>query len=525
MVSAIRESNNFIMHSRKYFGGVVSVCGKHLLAGLLLIGFPVFESHAATLYWNTGGTSATWTSANWGSSTSGPFTTAWTSGSDVDFSAASSITYVTATLIGNLTVDSGVAVTVTGAGTMSAGTHTFDIGSGSTLTWTSQNVSTGSASNFTKNGAGTWNIGAQGNAYTGSFTLNAGTVIVSGNNSFGGSGSALTINGGIIQSSSTRVFAPASIAIGGDFGFSGTGNASFSGAVALGSTTRTITNSQTSGSLIFSGVVSGSGGLALSGTGTMALSGANTYTGDTTINSGTVQLGNGGTTGTLVTSASIINNGTFAINRTNAVVQGTDFSSSAIAGTGAFIQAGTGTTTLNLANTYTGPTTVNAGTLILAAGGSIASTSYTIASAGIFNVSAQSSYSLSGIATTIGVSATSAGQFIGPAGALTLSGGTLTFNFSTTLASGTYTIFTAGSTSGDFTSVAATGGIVSTFSRSGSVWTNDNQSAGILSFDESTGVLSVTVSAIPEPATYALLASAAALLGAVIYRRRQVKSV
>lgn len=46
--------------------------------------------------------------------------------------------------------------------------------------------------------------------------------------------------------------------------------------------------------ITLSGVLSGSGGLALNGFGTLELSGANTYTGDTTVNAGTLQLDNSG---------------------------------------------------------------------------------------------------------------------------------------------------------------------------------------------------------------------------------------
>ena len=42
--------------------------------------------------------------------------------------------------------------------------------------------------------------------------------------------------------------------------------------------------------ILLSGVLSGSGGLTVAGSGTLELSGANTYTGDTTVNSGTLQF-------------------------------------------------------------------------------------------------------------------------------------------------------------------------------------------------------------------------------------------
>ncbi len=88
------------------------------------------------------------------------------------------------------------------------------------------------------------------------------------------------------------------------------------------------------------------------------------------MSTGTLQLGNGGTTGSLSTSSAIGLGGppgsqVLSINRSNAVTQGTDFSGAAITGQGGFTQAGAGTTTLNAANTYKGPTNVNAGTLLI----------------------------------------------------------------------------------------------------------------------------------------------------------------
>jgi autotransporter-associated beta strand protein len=106
-----------------------------------------------------------------------------------------------------------------------------------------------------------------------------------------------------------------------------------------------------------SGVISGFlGSLVKAGNGTLTLSGTNTYTGGTTIRAGTLQLGNGGTSGSVV--GDVVTNGTLAINRSDTFTFG-----NMISGTGAFVQAGPGTTILTGNNGYAGPTTVTAGTL------------------------------------------------------------------------------------------------------------------------------------------------------------------
>ncbi len=97
-----------------------------------------------------------------------------------------------------------------------------------------------------------------------------------------------------------------------------------------------------------------------------------------------MQLGDGGTTGSLATSSAItLTNGNLTINRSNAVTQGTDFSGAALSGSGSFTQAGSGTTTFNVANTYTGATIVNAGTLIYQS--TYGSGSHVIATGGCWN--------------------------------------------------------------------------------------------------------------------------------------------
>ncbi|MCX8092147.1 MAG: autotransporter-associated beta strand repeat-containing protein [Verrucomicrobiae bacterium] len=136
--------------------------------------------------------------------------------------------------------------------------------------------------------------------------------------------------------------------------------------ITLGSATLTVADptGQT-----FAGVISGTGGLTKLGSGTLILSGNNTnYTGTTTISAGTLQLGAGGTAGTIAGS-SIVNNGTLAWDRSNAATL-----SQVISGTGGINKLGTGTLTLSGANTYGGVTTVSAGALAIGNNSALGST-------------------------------------------------------------------------------------------------------------------------------------------------------
>lgn len=136
------------------------------------------------------------------------------------------------------------------------------------------------------------NANAANTSGTASFTLNAGTVTATGGNSFGGSNSILNINGGVISLGTVSSIGNNTINIGGDFSFAGTANTAFTGNVSLGSATRSITNTAT-GSRTFSGAItasSASAGLTLAGTGTTTLGGINTYTGNTTVTGGRLNL-------------------------------------------------------------------------------------------------------------------------------------------------------------------------------------------------------------------------------------------
>lgn len=162
-----------------------------------------------------------------------------------------------------------------------------------------------------------------------------------------------------------------------------TGTGTFSGTVQLqdrvvgSAETKTVqvTSAITSGNgIIFSGIISEADttpvtGDTLSldkiGAGTVTLTAANTYRGTTTVTGGKLQLGDGGATGSLNTASviSVASGATFVVNQNDTVTQGTEFSGAAISGDGSFQQAGSGTTILTAANTYTGGTSVTDGTL------------------------------------------------------------------------------------------------------------------------------------------------------------------
>jgi len=215
------------------------------------------------------------------------------------------------------------------------GNHTLDLaGSGG---WTFNNAVTngGGALTVTKSGTGNMLLAGAGNNFT---TLNVNNA--TGNVDIGANGMTIANGGGSILQSSTG----------------GTINATGGGKITLGSNGGDI-GSAAGTTLTINAVIQNGAGTAVdifsAGAGITALTAANTYTGATNIQAGTLQLGAGGATGSLSTSSAISMsaNTTLAFNRSNAITQGTDFSGAAITGsTGIFTQLGTGTLTLTAAN-------------------------------------------------------------------------------------------------------------------------------------------------------------------------------
>jgi len=109
--------------------------------------------------------------------------------------------------------------------------------------------------------------------------------------------------------------------------------------------------------------------------GTLILNGTNSYTGTTTINAGTLQVGVGGTDGTLG-SGNVVNNSLLVLNRSDDLTL-----PNAISGTGSVTKQGAGVVTLAGTNSYSGSTIVSAGTLRVS--GRLANSGVTVAPAAI----------------------------------------------------------------------------------------------------------------------------------------------
>jgi autotransporter-associated beta strand protein/T5SS/PEP-CTERM-associated repeat protein len=227
----------------------------------------------------------------------------------------------------------------------------------------------------------------------GSFTkFGAGSATLSGANTFTtGSVAAGTLIGTVNSLATTGTFG---VATGGELRFNQASSGTWAGALAgsgtytklgAGALTLTGSTSNTNGTLLvsegsvigttntirravtnnaqvtfnqttsgtYASIMSGSGSLTKLGSGTVTLSGANTYSGDTTVSAGSLV----GTTASL--QGDITNNAAVTINNpTNGTYAGV------MTGAGSLTKLGAGSVTLTGANTFSGGTTVSAGSLI-----------------------------------------------------------------------------------------------------------------------------------------------------------------
>ncbi|HEY3898079.1 MAG TPA: NF038122 family metalloprotease [Chthoniobacter sp.] len=246
--------------------------------------------------------------------------------------------YFGATTINNGTLqlgdgtNTGFIANSSGVTGLSTGTLAFDFSGNFSFP-----LSIGGAVNVTQAGPnGNFVFLTGNNTYTGMTTVNSGTGIVVGN--------------------------------GGTTGSLGTGNTTNNGAVDFERTDM----------LVVSSAISGPGSVTIFSGGTIVFTGTDSYSGTTTISSGTLQLGNAGTSGSLSALTSVSGNAgnTLAFNRTDSFTVG-----SRISGGLTVAQNGTGITTLSATNsTFTGPTNINAGTLLVS--GSISGSTVTVNNSG-----------------------------------------------------------------------------------------------------------------------------------------------
>jgi autotransporter-associated beta strand protein len=307
--------------------------------------------------------------------------------------------------VGNGTLTLSNNNTYTGGTTISAGTLALGIGSTSgsvdgditnnaNLVFNRSNNATyadiiSGTGNVTKAGSGTLTLSGA-NSYTGITTINTGTLALGANQTLG------AITGG--------------------------------GSLFLDSYSLSTTNAVET---TFSGVISGTGEIIKSGSGAFILTGSNTYTGDTTISSGTLSIGNGGTTGSV--TGNITNNAALAFNRSNNSTY-----SGIISGTGTLEKLGNGTLTLTGNNSANGAITITAGTLQLGNGTNSGSVAGAITNNGALAINRSD-------ALTFNYSMNGTGSVV------KLGNNTLTYNSTVTPTGGTFvnagTLVVSGSTS------------------------------------------------------------------------------
>jgi fibronectin-binding autotransporter adhesin len=173
------------------------------------------------------------------------------------------------------------------------------------------------ATSLKKTGPGTWIL-------TGTNTYAGGTALLEGSLQIGNGGSSGTLgNGNVTTAAGTAI----------DF--------------------------QRAGTLTVPGAISGNASVAINSSGTIILANNNSYNGGTTINTGTLQVGNGGGSGSLFANGPIVNNSLLIFNTSGAFnYQGAGL----ISGPGNVIVRGNGTIKAIGVNSYTGWTLIDTGT-------------------------------------------------------------------------------------------------------------------------------------------------------------------
>jgi autotransporter-associated beta strand protein len=293
-------------------------------------------------------------------------------------------------------------VTISG-GTINAGTLSKDGGNfgiqGGTI-----NAVLGGTAGLVKSGAGTATFGAS-NSYAGATDLQGGTLSLSSNgrlaagavtisngasldfatgsgqtnivaNDISGAGQLLNNNSsetrftGSVTSTGGLTINSGTVRIG-----NGGTNGLYTGDTALNGGTLAFDRSDT---FTYGGIISGSGSLAKVSSGTVVLAGNSTnFSGTLTIFAGTARIGDGATNGLFSGNTTVNGGGTLAFDRSDASSY-----SGTISGAGAVVKVNTGAMTLTASNSYSGSTTLFAGTLVADHASALGSGNITFSSGG-----------------------------------------------------------------------------------------------------------------------------------------------
>ena len=230
------------------------------------------------------------------------------------------------------------------------------------------------------------------NTYSGGTTINSGRLKVGSGGNTGSLGTGGVINNSILEYDRLDLLEESNAISGiGELTQSGSGRLVLTGANTYAGVTTIISGSggvqvgkgATSGSLgaggvvnnanlsfarsdvvTYADVISGTGSVTQAGTGTLIFTNTNSYTGGTTISTGTFQFGNGGASGN-AGAGPILNNSHLVFNRSD----GEEYTY-AITGTGDVTKAGAGTLVFtNDGNTYSGGTIISGGAIQIGNGG------------------------------------------------------------------------------------------------------------------------------------------------------------